>query len=166
MQLFPDGLDPDSESHRSSYAQQLSEQAALWRDFNRYYFHRLRTLQFGNESLSLHATQLRVLREIGEAPDGIHNAYIAWIINVRKGQVSRIVDGFRDRGWVEEQRNALDRRVKSLSLTPSGRDAFRALENRDNDATELFLSRMIWEDRLRLLAALQEVRRLISAQVY
>jgi len=147
----------------SDYLRELSSQATLWRNFNRYYFNRLRELRSVNRGWGLHATELRVLREIGEAPGGVHNAYIAWKANVDRGQVSRIVDFFRQLGWIEDRSDPRDRRMKYFILTLAGRDAFGFLERRARDATEVFLSYMRSEDRTRLMAALSEVEGLLRA---
>ena len=149
----------------SDYLAELSAQAAFWRDFNRYYFNRLRELRGVNNGWGLHATELRILREIGESPDGVHNAYIAWKANIDRGQVSRVLHWFRELGWIEERRNPDDGRMKSVLLTKAGRRAFEMLERNGHDATELFLSYMHREDRRRLMAALAEVQGVLAAVI-
>ena len=147
------------------YVRELSAQAAFWRDFNRYYFNRLRELRSVNNGWGLHATELRVLREIGESPDGVHNAYIAWRANIDRGQVSRVLYWFRELGWIEERRYPDDRRMKRVLLTKAGRRAFQMLERNGHDATELFLSSMPRQDRSRLMAALAEVQGVLAAVI-
>src|SRR5690349_6519039 len=97
-------------------AAELSEQAQFWRNFNRYYFNRLRALRAVHRGWGLHATEFRVLREIGEAPDGVNNAYIAWKANVDRAQVTRVVKWFSHLGWIEERLNPGDRRIKYFLL--------------------------------------------------
>jgi len=142
--------------------QELSAQARFWRNFNRYYFNRLRTLRAVHRGWGLHGTEHRVLREIGEAPGGVNNAYIAWKVNIDRAQVTRIVAWFRHLGWIEERRNTDDRRIKYFSLTPAGRHAFTMLDRNAHDATELFLSYMMPQDRVRFVAALAEVQELLA----
>ena len=137
---------------------ELKEQAAFWRSFNRYYFNRLRKLRAVNAGWGFHPTELRVLRELGEAENGVHGAYLAWKANVDPGQVSRIITFFRHLGWIEDRVNPRDRRIKDFVLTPAGRDTFRGLDRRARDATENFLTYMRREDRVRLVAALSEVQ--------
>jgi DNA-binding MarR family transcriptional regulator len=143
-------------------SRELREQAAFWRSFNRYYFNRLRRLRSVNAGYGFHATELRVLREIGEAEHGVCGAYIAWKANVDAGQVSRIVGFFRHLGWIEDRVNPRDHRIKDFVLTPIGRDTFRGLDRRAHDATEFFLVHMMREDRMRLVAALSEVQGILA----
>jgi len=143
------------------YFREISAQAELWRNFNRYYFNRLRELRAVNSGQGFHSTELRVLREIGEAPDGVHNAYIAWKVNVDRGQVSRIVAFFRHLGWIEDWPNPADRRMRYFALTPAGRHTYRRLESRGHGATEFLLEGMRRDDRLRFVAAFSEVQRLL-----
>jgi len=141
----------------SEETRRISQQAAVWRTFNRYYFNRLRRIRAINAGWGFHSTELRVFRELGEAENGVNNAYLAWKVNIDKGQVTRIINFFRHLGWIEEWRDEKDRRIKYFSLTPSARDTFRRLDKRWQDATELFLSYMSETDRARLMAALGEV---------
>jgi DNA-binding MarR family transcriptional regulator len=143
-------------------SRELREQAAFWRSFNRYYFNRLRGLRSVNAGYGFHPTELRVLREIGEAEDGVCGAYIAWKANVDAGQVSRIVGFFRHLGWIEDRVNPRDHRIKDFVLTQIGRDTFRGLDRRAHDATEFFLVHMMREDRMRLVAALSEVQGILA----
>ena len=146
-----------------SYYQELREQASFWRSFNRYYFHTLRGVRGANNGWGFHSTELRVLREIGEAGDaGVCNAYVAWKANIHKAQVTRIVNWFRLLGWIEDRRCTEDRRMKYFSLTPLGQRTFTGLERRSHDATESLLSFLMREDRMRLVAALSEVQGILA----
>jgi DNA-binding MarR family transcriptional regulator len=148
------------------FLHELRAQAAFWKHFNHYYFHRLRAIRAVNNGWGMHATELRILREIGDAENGVHNAYIAWKINVDKGQVSRVVWWFKQLGWIEERRDAEDLRIKYLALSKAGRYAYRILDQRINDATELFLMRIRREDRIRLVAVLSEVQGFLASRLY
>ena len=141
---------------------ELTAQATFWRTFNRYYFNRLRKVRGINNGWGFHPTELRVLREIGEAESGASNSYIAWKVNVDRGQVSRIIAFFRHLGWIEDERCPEDRRVKYFRLTPAGRHTFGGLDKRCQDATELFLTYMVPEDRVRLVRALSEVQGILA----
>lgn len=146
-----------------SYRQELQEQAAFLRSFNRYYFHTLRGVRRANTGWGFHSTELRVFRELGEAGEiGVTNAYIAWKANIHRGQVTRIINFFRLLGWIEDRRCTEDRRMKYFSLTPQGKRTFRGLERRSDDATLLLLNDLAREDRRRLVAALSEVQAILT----
>ena len=54
---------------------------------------------------------------------GLSCAALARDLSHDKGAMTRLIDGLEERGLVRRERNAGDRRVVDLVLTPAGRDA-------------------------------------------
>ena len=63
------------------------------------------------------AVTLLHLRD-GEA---VNAAMLCERLRYDSGALTRVIDQLEERGWVERQRSAVDRRAVELSLTPAGR---------------------------------------------
>jgi hypothetical protein len=93
----------------------ISAQAAALRRFNRFYFGRMRFLREAMSGPGYRAAELRVLREIGESPQGTVAARIAGDLRMDPGRLSRILNFFRARGYLKDDRAAGDRRTLSVN---------------------------------------------------
>lgn len=141
--------------------QDLAAMAAAFRRFNRFYIRQLRPLREAMRGPGLHASYLRVLREIGESPQGTSAARIAGNLNMDSGLVCRILGWFRAVGYLEEFRDPGDGRRKIVQLNARGQDACGRLQARAVDTAEFMLRLLQPADRARLLAAFSTIQTLL-----
>lgn len=131
------------------------------RSFNRFYTRRIGVLEEGLLKTRFTLTQARVLFELGTR--GKTTAVeIGAALGLDAGYLSRIVQDFFWQGLVTRKKSREDGRRVQLSLTPRGREAFRSLDGRSRAETGALLARVPSAGRVRLLAALREVRDLLS----
>lgn len=80
-----------------------------------------------------------------------------------KGAMTRLVDGLEGRGLLKRERNAGDRRVFDLALTPAGRDAAERGRSRVVDCWNGWLDGWQADEVETLIASLQRLRATIEA---
>ena len=135
--------------------------AAKFRRFNRFYMRQMRPLRDAIRGPAMHASYLRVLREIGESPSGVSATTIAWRLNMAPSLVCRILGWFRALRYLKESRNPDDGRSKIIELSPRGREGFGRLEDRAADTAEFMLKLLQPGDRDRLVAAFATIESIL-----
>jgi DNA-binding MarR family transcriptional regulator/predicted N-acetyltransferase YhbS len=132
------------------------------RSFNRFYTQHVGALdpRFLGSDITL--AEARLLFEIAHAPSPVA-ADLQAALGMDAGYVSRVIARFEARGWVVRQRGAGDARRRPISLTPAGRDAFAALDQRQREAVAAAVERLRPAQRADLVAALGTVRALLGA---
>src|SRR5439155_1424059 len=102
------------------------------RRFNRFYTRKIGVLQEGLLESSLSLTEARVLYELAHRTDATATDLRAEL-GLDAGYLSRILQSFQKRGWIQRKTSKEDGRRHLLSLTRSGRAAVEPLGARSND---------------------------------
>jgi DNA-binding MarR family transcriptional regulator/GNAT superfamily N-acetyltransferase len=134
------------------------DQIDLVRDFNRYYTGRLGVL--GDHYLGLERpwSESRLLFEIG---DGADVRDLRARLGLDSGYLSRMLRSLTAQGLVEVRPHADDGRVRVASLTPAGVAARADLDARARESVGEMLGQLTAAQRERLVAAQEQVRRLL-----
>jgi DNA-binding MarR family transcriptional regulator/GNAT superfamily N-acetyltransferase len=135
------------------------DQIELVRDFNRYYTGRLGVLGDHYLGLSRPWSESRLLFEIG--PAGVDVRDLRRRLGLDSGFVSRMLRSLTDQGLVEVRPHPQDGRVRVASLTTAGLDARDELDARARESVGALLGQLTAGQRDRLVAAQEQVRRLL-----
>src|SRR5690348_7787123 len=108
------------------------------RSFNRFYTRRIGVLQEGLLASGLALAEARVLWELGHDP-GATASLLEERLGIDAGYLSRILRGFRSRGWLDTTPAIHDARLRHLSLSAKGRRALEPLERRSRGQVEAML---------------------------
>jgi DNA-binding MarR family transcriptional regulator/GNAT superfamily N-acetyltransferase len=130
------------------------------RSFNRVVTQSVGALQDHFLSRDLPLGEARVLWEVG---DGCDVRELRARIGLDSGYLSRLLRSLEARGLVTVRPSADDRRVRSVQLTPAGRRERRVLDQRSDRLAESLLAPLSATQRERLVAAMGEVERLLTA---
>lgn len=103
------------------------------RGFNRFYTRQLGLLQQNFLDSGLTLTEARVVFDIGAA-QGISARQLANDLAVDEGQLSRLLKGLQQQGWIVRNRSAKDARRSEISLTDRGRAQWQGLVDRSRRA--------------------------------
>ena len=101
----------------------------------------------------------RVLYEIGSAGADLRD--LRRRLDMDPGYASRLVASLEGEGLVRVDRAAEDRRVRTARLTPAGRREVREMDRRSDHAAAGLLEALPVPERARLVAAMDEVHRLL-----
>jgi DNA-binding MarR family transcriptional regulator/GNAT superfamily N-acetyltransferase len=129
------------------------------RDFNRYYTRHLGVLGDQYLGLSRPWSESRLLFEIGS--DGMDVRDLRRRLGLDSGFVSRMLRSLTDQGLVEVRPHPQDGRVRVASLTTAGLDARDELDVRARESVRAVLGQLTAGQRDRLVAAQDQVRRLL-----
>jgi DNA-binding MarR family transcriptional regulator/N-acetylglutamate synthase-like GNAT family acetyltransferase len=130
------------------------------RSFNRVVTQSIGVLQDHYLSRSLPLGQARVLWEVG---DGCDVRELRARLDLDSGYLSRLVRSLETAGLVTVRPSSEDRRVRSVQLTAAGRRERAVLDRRSDDLARSLLAPLSDAQRARLVAAMAEVERLLSA---
>jgi MarR family transcriptional regulator for hemolysin len=104
--------------------------------------------------LDLTLGQMKLLNMLAFKDDAVAVKDIAEALSLSLPAISRTLDGLHRLGYVEREENAQDRRMKDVRISPSGRDALRALTEVRLDLIAQFNDSLAAKERDRLSAAL------------
>jgi DNA-binding MarR family transcriptional regulator/GNAT superfamily N-acetyltransferase len=130
------------------------------RSFNRLVTQSVGALHDHYLSRNLPLGEARVLWEIG---DGCDVRELRGRLGLDSGYLSRLLRSLEAAGHVTVRPSADDRRVRSVRLTQSGRRERDVLDRRSDDLARSLLEPLSETQRARLVAAMAEVERLLSA---
>jgi DNA-binding MarR family transcriptional regulator/GNAT superfamily N-acetyltransferase len=105
--------------------------------------------------------EARVLWEIGQ--EGCDVRRLRERFELDSGYLSRILRSLEADGLVTVERSASDRRVRTARLTPAGRNERKLLDRRAEQLAESLLAPLSDPQRDRLVGAMSEVERLLTA---
>ena len=105
--------------------------------------------------------EARVLWEIGL--DGCEVRLLRSRLGLDSGYLSRLLRSLEADGLVEVTASGSDRRIRVARLTAAGRAERAALDERSDDLARSLLAPLSSQQRQRLLAAMREVERLLTA---
>lgn len=104
----------------------------------------------------------RVLYEIGSS-GGADLRSLRARLGLDSGYLSRVVQSLESQGLVRLRATADDERVRRAELTRAGRAELKVMNRRSDDAAEAILTPLTDSQRERLVAAMGEVHRLLTA---
>jgi DNA-binding MarR family transcriptional regulator/GNAT superfamily N-acetyltransferase len=130
------------------------------RSFNRVVTRSVGALQDRYLSRDLPLGEARVLWEVG---DGCDVRELRARLGLDSGYLSRLLRSLEDAGLVAVRPSPLDRRVRSVRLTPAGRRERRLLDRRSDELARTLLEPLSESQRTRLVTAMAEVERLLTA---
>lgn len=131
------------------------------RRFNRTITQRIGALDDHYLARSRPLGEARVLWEIGE--DGRDVRALRLALDLDSGYLSRLLRSLEVDGLVELGAKPDDRRVRTAQLTAAGRRERKLLDRRSDDLARALLEPLSGSQRERLVAAMGEVERLLTA---
>lgn len=131
------------------------------RSFNRLVTQSVGALQARYLSRTLPLGEARVLWEIG--PDGRDVRALRARLGLDAGYLSRLLRSLEAAGFVRVRPGAGDRRVRTAFLTAAGRRERELLDRRSDELAESLLAPLSESQRQRLVGAMAEVERLLTA---
>ena len=131
------------------------------RAFNRVVTQRVGALHDRYLSRDRSLGEARVLWEVGEG--GCDVRQLRDRLDLDSGYLSRLLRALEASGLVEVRPGEADRRVRTVSLTPRGVEERRILDRSSDALAESMLAPLSAERRHRLVAAMAEVERLLTA---
>jgi len=108
------------------------------------------------DELGLSVTHLRALAVL-HVQDELPIGELAEKVSLSVPATSRTVEALHARGLLERRECPEDRRVKRVTLTAAGRDAFRRINQARRGAFERFAADLPEDDRVRLAQALAPI---------
>jgi DNA-binding MarR family transcriptional regulator/GNAT superfamily N-acetyltransferase len=131
------------------------------RRFNRFYTRQIGLLGKGYLDSPFTLAEVRVLYELAhqEAPAA---SEVAKALGLDAGYLSRMLLGFRRRGYLARKASEQDARRSHLSLTKKGRAAFGALEAKSEAEVSAMIERLSVADQRRLTAAMGTIEELLG----
>ena len=136
----------------------MADQIELVREFNRYYTRRLGVLTDSFLGQGRPLSEARLLFEIGDRAD---LRDLRARLGLDSGYLSRLLRSLETQGLVSVGAHPGDGRVRVASLTAAGIRARSDLDARSRDSVGDLLSGLTPEQRAQLVAAQQQVRRLV-----
>jgi DNA-binding MarR family transcriptional regulator/GNAT superfamily N-acetyltransferase len=131
------------------------------RSFNRAVTERIGALQEEYLARGRPLGASRVLWEIGE--DGVDVRALRARLGLDSGYLSRLVSSLERDGLVEVGAAVADKRVRTLRLTPAGREEWRVLDADSDALAASLLAPLSAQQRGRLVDAMGVVERLLTA---
>lgn len=138
-----------------------SPEVAAFRQFSRFYTAYIGALGPDHQGSAVSLTEMRVLYELAHR-DAPTAREISADMHVDAGYVSRLLKGFRAKGWVAAVPDAVDGRIRRLSLTDAGRAAFTPMYDRANAVAAEVLAALSRDDRDRLLSAMATIQAVLG----
>jgi DNA-binding MarR family transcriptional regulator/N-acetylglutamate synthase-like GNAT family acetyltransferase len=139
------------------------QQVAAVRQFNRFYTRQIGLLQAGLLRSPFSLTEVRVLYELARC-NGWTAAELAKDLGLDPGYLSRILQTFEQRRWVEREASAADGRQRTVRLAAKGRRAFAPLDRRSSREVAGMLNRLSSKRQRQLVDAMRTIERLLSAE--
>ena len=131
------------------------------RHFNRFYTRRVGVLQEGLLRSEFTLTEARVLWELAHV-ESTTAGQLAVELDLDAGYLSRILRGFRVRGFLTGERGSGDGRTVQLRLTRSGQRAFTKLDEASQGEVGKLLSTFTGGQARELLEAMAVIERLLG----
>jgi DNA-binding MarR family transcriptional regulator/GNAT superfamily N-acetyltransferase len=105
--------------------------------------------------------QARVLWEIGHEGHDVRR--LRSQLGLDSGYLSRLLQALQTDGLVTVEPQQSDKRVRTVRLTPAGRDECALLDRRSDELAASLLQPLTYAQRTRLVTAMSEVERLLTA---
>ncbi|HEY6415086.1 MAG TPA: MarR family winged helix-turn-helix transcriptional regulator, partial [Acidimicrobiales bacterium] len=131
------------------------------RRFNRFVTERVGALEDRYLARSRPLGEARVLWEIGDGGCDVRS--LRSRLRLDSGYLSRLLRSLEAAGLVDVGPNERDRRVRTARLTPAGVAERRVLDRRSDELARSFLEPLGDAQRARLVSAMADVERLLTA---
>ena len=141
----------------------FGQQVAAVRQFNRFYTRQIGLLQAGLLRSPFSLTEVRVLYELARC-NGWTAAELAKDLGLDPGYLSRILQTFEQRRWLEREACAADGRQLTLRLAAKGRRAFAPLDRRSSREVADMLKRLSSKRQRQLVDSMRTIECLLSAE--
>lgn len=109
------------------------------------------------DPLGVTPAQMRALRTVAHCGGAARMSAIADRLGIARRSVTDVVDDLASRGLVDRNDDPADRRAVVVTMTPAGKELFRAVARRRRDAAERLLGVLDEADRARLAELLGSV---------
>lgn len=133
------------------------------RRFNRFYTHKIGLLEGSRLYEPFSLAETRVLYEIAHRAR-VTASDLVRDLGIDAGYLSRMLRGFEKQGLVSRSAAKEDARQSLLRLTAAGRKAFAPQEEVSRRVLRPLVERLAAEDRARLVAAMDTITQLLSAE--
>jgi DNA-binding MarR family transcriptional regulator/N-acetylglutamate synthase-like GNAT family acetyltransferase len=144
-------------------AGELPERVTAVRAFNRFYTGRIGVLGDAYLGSPFSLTEVRVLYELAHRQSPTASE-LRKELRLDRGYLSRILQGFRRRGFVSTSATPDDRRVRTLRLTPRGRAAFAPLDTRARREIGALLRGVPEDEQERVVGAMRAIESALGAE--
>jgi DNA-binding MarR family transcriptional regulator/GNAT superfamily N-acetyltransferase len=144
--------------------QVLADRVKAFRQFNRFFTRQIGVLREGLLHSPFPLTEARVLYELGIRRD-LSAAQLCRDLGLDSGHVSRILNGFAERGLVVRERCDSDGRQLRISLTEAGRQAFAAIDEQSASEVAELLGKLTDDQQQRLLSAMRTIEGILDQGV-
>jgi len=134
---------------------------AAVRAFNRFYTRKLGVLDQHLHQSAFSLSEARVLYELAHRDD-LAAKEIGIELGLDPGYLSRIVQGFEEKGLITRKPLPADRRQYRLSLTAKGRQVFAKLNQNSHDEVAAMLAALSTDERGRLTGAMAAIEDLLE----
>ena len=141
----------------------VAAEIAQVRSFNRIVTQRIGALDDRYLSRDRPLGECRVLWEVGD--DGCDARELRSRLDLDSGYHSRLLRSLEDDGLIVVEPSARDRRVRSVRLTRAGRAEWRQLDRSSDELARTLLEPLSERSRERLVSAMSEVERLLTASL-
>jgi DNA-binding MarR family transcriptional regulator/GNAT superfamily N-acetyltransferase len=139
----------------------IHEDVAVFRRFNRFYTKQIGLLTQGLLNTEFPLTQARILYELAHHDQATASDIVSEF-NIDPGYLSRILSNFEQKGLVRKIPSKSDSRQRILELTSRGKNSFAVLDERSAREAESLLRGLPGEDRRRLLRAMQTIENVLG----
>lgn len=131
------------------------------RAFNRFYMPAMNLLGVHYLGSEYSATEARVIFEIYEE-EGCNAAHIAQKMKIDKSYLSRIINGYVKKGYIERKPSEQDRRCQCLYLTESGKERTEDFIRKSNADIRRVIGDLTPEEEDELREALDLITNILS----
>ncbi|MDF1793686.1 MAG: helix-turn-helix domain-containing GNAT family N-acetyltransferase [Thalassobaculaceae bacterium] len=138
-----------------------SPEVVAFRRFSRFYTAYIGALGPDHQGSAVSLTEMRLLYELAHRT-GPTAREISADMRVDAGYVSRLLKGFRNKGWVTTVPDASDGRIRRLALTEMGRAVFAPMYHHANVVAADALAALGPTDRERLLSAMGTIQSILD----
>jgi DNA-binding MarR family transcriptional regulator/GNAT superfamily N-acetyltransferase len=128
------------------------------RRFNRFYTRRIGVLNQGLLDSPFSLAEVRLLYELANC-EASTATELGRALEIDAGYLSRLLRGLERRGLIARLSSPMDRRQRSLRLTPKGRRAFASLDAEADRQVETWLRDLSAPSQAKLVDALETVQR-------
>src|SRR5689334_14279114 len=142
-------------------AEREHRRIAAMRAFNRFYTLQVGLLSPGYLDSDFSITEARVIYEIATR-GRTAVAELRRDLGLDAGYLSRMLDGFEDRGLLTRERSSEDRRRQLVHLTRKGRRTFETLDRRSSNQLGGVLRARSEEQQRRLIEAMTSIRTILG----
>jgi DNA-binding MarR family transcriptional regulator/GNAT superfamily N-acetyltransferase len=138
-----------------------ADRVAAVRAFNRFYTRRIGALGEHLLDSPFSLAEMRILYELAHRRDPTASD-LAGDLGLDAGYLSRILRGFRRRGYLQDEPSPADARRRHLRLTPRGRRAFAPYETRARREVSHMLTRLPASKQTDVVGAMRTIERALD----